>query len=201
MVSFTHVEDYIEVLAGYDPGNAFVFNSGKFSFSLARYDVNIVQSMATASMWNTQAYTDKQGELAIKLVLKYKRQFAGQGIDIAPVEENPQWRHPLRIIDRSRRIWFEGGDLLAKFPYNSDWIEDFRKLNDAAQGRGQWDHERCQRKRRMGRMAPQARLCRAGQPTVRTAGNLAHEPGSAGPSGAAPEPDARGCRALWICLG
>ena len=120
MLKFTYVEDYIELLAGYDPGNALIFNSGKYSFSLARYDVNIIQSMATASLWNNQAYTDKQGDLAVKLVLKYKRQFASQGIDITPVEENPVWRLPLRTIDRSQRILLDGEDLLAKFPYNND---------------------------------------------------------------------------------
>lgn len=141
MIHFPHVEDYIELLAGYEPGANVIFNSSKYQFSLARYDVNILQSMATASLWNSQAYTDKQGELAVKLVLKYKRQFASRGIDIAPVEENPSWRLPLRTIDRSQRIWRDGEDILAKFPYNSEWIEDFGKLKDVAQGRSQWSHD------------------------------------------------------------
>lgn len=141
MLKFNHVEDYIETLAGYDPGSGIVFNTGKYTFSLARYDVQIVESMAASTLWNNQALTDRQGELAVKLVIKYKRQFANQGVDIGPVEENPQWRFPLRTIDRSLRIWREGDDLLAKFPYNSAWIEEFRKLKDAAQGRSQWDPE------------------------------------------------------------
>jgi hypothetical protein len=141
MLKFTHVEDYIEMLAGYDPGSGVIFNSGKYTFSLARYDVQIVESMAASTLWSSQALTDRQGELAVKLVIKYKRQFAKYGIDISPVEENPQWRFPLRTVDRSLRIWREGDDLLAKFPYNSQWIEDFRKLKDSAQGRSQWDPE------------------------------------------------------------
>lgn len=142
MLKFNHVEDYIEVLAGYEPGgNALLFNTGNYTFSLARYDVNIVESMASSTLWNAQALTDRQGELAIKLVLKYKRQFAQHGIDISSIEENPQWRYPLRTIDRSQRIWLEGDDLLAKFPYNNAWIEEFRKLKDVAQGRSYWDHD------------------------------------------------------------
>jgi hypothetical protein len=97
--------------------------------------------MAASTLWNSQALTDRQGELAVKLVLKYKRQFANQGVDIGPIEENPRWRLPLRTIDRSLRIWREGDDLLAKFPYQSQWIEEFRKLKDAAQGRSLWDHD------------------------------------------------------------
>lgn len=142
MLKFNHVEDYIEILAGYDPGgNATLFNTGKYTFSLARYDVQIVDSMAASTLWNSTALTDRQGELAIKLVIKYKRQFANQGVDIGPVEENPTWRFPLRTIDRSLRIWREGDDLLAKFPYQSRWIEEFRKLKDTAQGRSLWDHD------------------------------------------------------------
>ena len=141
MLKFNHVEDYIELLAGYDPGSSIIFNSGKYKFSLARYDVSIVESMAASTLWSGQALTDRQGELAIKLVLKYKRQFANHGIDISPVEETPQWRFPLRTIDRSLRIWREGDDLLVKFPYNNDWIEEFRKLKDVAQGRAYWKND------------------------------------------------------------
>lgn len=141
MISFTHVEDYIELLAGYEPGANALFNSSKYSFSLARYDVNIVDSMANSTLWNGTALTDKQGELAVKLVLKYRRQFANQGIDIKPIEENPQWRLPLRTIDRKQSIWLEGDDIVVKFPYNQDRIEDLRKLKESGQGRSSWDRD------------------------------------------------------------
>ena len=141
MLSFPHIEDYIELLAGYDPGNGIIFNSSKYTFSLARYDVSIVESMAASTLWNNQAYTDKQGELAVKLVLKYRRQFATHGIDVAHVETTPVFRTPLRTIDRSRRIWREGDDILVKFPYDQQLIEDMRKLKDTGQGRSKWGNE------------------------------------------------------------
>ena len=142
MLKFNHVEDYIELLAGYDPvaGRGLVFNSGKYQFSLARYDVKIVESMANSSIWGNQALTDKQGELAVKLVLKYRRQFAAHNIDITPVE-NPQWRSPLRKIDRTQRIWLEDGEIRIKFPYNQNWIDDIRKFKDASQGHAEWNHD------------------------------------------------------------
>ena len=140
MLQFQHVEDYIEILAGYDPSNAshILFNNSKYKFSLARYDVQIVESMANTTLWSAEALTDRQGELAIKLVLNYRRQFAKFGIDVSPVE-TPQWRKPLRKIDREQRIWSEGDRILVKFPYNQSWIEDLRQLKESGQGRSKWD--------------------------------------------------------------
>lgn len=141
MIQFPHVEDYIELLAGYDPAqNHVLFNVVSNKFSLARYDVNIVNSMAESTVWNQLAYTDKQGELAIRLVLKYKRQYAQHGVDIAPVENNPTFRNPLRKIDRALRIWSDAENIYVKFPYNNQWIADFKKFKDLAQGRANWDH-------------------------------------------------------------
>lgn len=143
MLTFPHVEDYIELLAGYEPGNNqhLIFNTGKYKFSLARYDVKIVESMANASVWGSQALTDKQGELAVKLVLKYKRQYANQSISIEPVETNPTFRMPLRKVDRTQRAWIENGQIKIKFPYNQNWIDDLRKFKEISQGLAQWNHE------------------------------------------------------------
>lgn len=140
MVQYQHVEDYLELLAGYDPGNALLFNSGKYSFSLARYDVSIVENMANSTLWNSSALTDKQGELALKLILKYRRQFANQGIDITPVE-TPIWRLPLRKVDRSQRIWLEDENIYVKFPFDQTKIEELRQLKDAGQGQAEWDRD------------------------------------------------------------
>lgn len=138
MKQYPHVEDYIELLAGYEPTN--MFGNVTLKFSLARYDVAIVESMANATMWNSQAYTDRQGELAIKLVLKYKRQFANQGIDISPVEEKPVWRFPLRTIDRSHSIYKDNDEIIVKFPYNSNYIKEIKDIKDQGNGKKLWDH-------------------------------------------------------------
>lgn len=143
MLQFSHVEDYIELLAGYDPAasQSVIFNSSKYSFSLARYDVSIVESMAHSTVWNNQALTDKQGELAIKLVLKYRRQYANQGIDIKPVEENPTWRMPLRTINRSKTISVVDGEIVMRFPYDKAMIDSVQKYKQDSQGTMRWDHD------------------------------------------------------------
>ena len=116
MVTYTHVEDYLELLAGYDLSNshsAIIFPSYK-QISLARYDVAIVDSMSAHTVF-AGALTDRQAELCVKIVLKYRRQFAKLGIDVSPVE-NPQFRLPPRKLDRSRRIWLDESKIVIRFP-------------------------------------------------------------------------------------
>lgn len=143
MLQFPNVEDYLELLAGYDPNSVatFITPHSKYNFSLARYDVQIVDNMANSTLWNNTALTDKQGELALKLVVKYRRQFANNGIDISPVESNPIWRYPLRVIDRQQRVWLEDDSVLVKFPYNQERIEEMRQLKDSGQGSSKFDRE------------------------------------------------------------
>lgn len=137
MTTYKFVEDYLELLAGYDPGSSNIFNTSNFNFSLARYDVKIVESMANSTIWSQTALTDKQGDLAVKLVLKYRKQFANFGIDISPVE-NPQWRMPLRTINRNKNIWIVDQSIRVSFPFNQQLIEQIKKFKDESQGSARW---------------------------------------------------------------
>jgi hypothetical protein len=140
MLSYHHVEDYLEYLAGYDPGSQAMWITPVRKISLARYDVQIVDSMANNTLFGS-ALTDRQGELVIKLILKYRRQFTNNGIDITPVE-NPQFRMPVRKIDRSRSIWIEDDIIKLKFPYNQDYIQQIREFKDSSQGSARWDNDK-----------------------------------------------------------
>jgi len=135
MLTWPHVEDYLEFLGGYDVN---VKNSGillgptdAHRFRLARYDIKVVETMAANTVFGT-ALTDKQAELAVKLILKYRRQFSKMGIDVSPVE-NPQYRLPLRKIDRSKLIELTD-HIEIKFPYDTDRIQDLRDMQEQGQG-------------------------------------------------------------------
>lgn len=123
MITFTHIEDYLEVLGGYREitatglSTANVFGGCTIPVSLARYDVAIIQSMA-ASTTIGSALTDRQSELAIKLVAKYQRQFAAKGVDVMPSINNPAFRLPVRIVDRSKSISLRDGAIVLRFPYD-----------------------------------------------------------------------------------
>lgn len=141
MLSYQHVEDYLEALAGYDPNSpAYVlFPTKPSNISLARYDIQIVESMSTSTVMG-QALTDKQAELAVKLILKYRRQFANNGIDVTPCE-NPSFRVPVRKIDRTKAVWIEDGKIVVKFPYDSEMIKELQNFRNESQGSANYDRE------------------------------------------------------------
>ena len=147
MITYTTVEDYLEVIAGLkDPvtlkKSATQSFFGEFDpiVSLARYDTDVLNSMSTAAN-EGRALTEKQGELAVKIVAKYKRQLAAKGIDVAPVEENAQWRIALRKMDYTRRLSVIGDEIVLNFPYSTELIDELRTFRRDSQGSGEWDKD------------------------------------------------------------
>lgn len=133
MLTFPHVEDYLEYLAGYEVSlSALLRPQNTNRISLARYDIQIVNSMANNTMFGT-ALTDRQSELAVKLILKYRRQFAKQGVDVTPVE-TPQYRIPVRTIDRSKTITLENNSIAIRFPYDNQTIKELQEYKNKSQG-------------------------------------------------------------------
>jgi hypothetical protein len=145
MITFPTVEDYLEVLAGYrDPVTNKVTNHHIFLefvpiVNLARYDVKILESMAHG-VAGGHALTERQGDLAVKIVLKYQRQLAQKGIDVAPVEI-PAWRKPLRKMDYSRRLYIDNDELIIRFPYDNVLIDSLRGFTKESQGHATWNRE------------------------------------------------------------
>jgi len=133
MLTYPNVEDYLEYLAGYEVGITALIMPNITKISLARYDIQIVDSMANATMFGT-ALTDRQAELAVKLILKYRRQFAKLGIDVSPVED-PQYRIPPRKMDRTKSIWIADGKIYVKFPYDNVLIKELQTFREISQGK------------------------------------------------------------------
>ena len=138
---FSYVEDYIEVINGArNPATGKLY--GLFEntppiVSLARYDVQIVNSMSDATS-NNRPLTDKQAALACKIVLKYRKQLANLGIDVSPVE-NPEYRMNIRVIDRTRRVYIDQDSIALKFPYEPTLIDSIRELAKISQGAWRFD--------------------------------------------------------------
>ena len=131
-----HVEDYLEIIAGFrEPNgknNHSIFTVGESPISLARYDMKVVPSLAEQSLAN-KGYTDKQAKLATELVIKYERQLFKLGVDITPVR-SPQYRLPIREIDRSTRVWIENDLIKLRFPYDPKLIELVRDAGKTSKG-------------------------------------------------------------------
>jgi hypothetical protein len=141
MKRFPSVEDYIEVMNGDrnpETGKIYdLFSSTPPIVSLARYDVQILGSMSSTTQ-SGRALTDRQAELAVKLVLKYRRQLEKLDIDVAPIE-SPTFRLGIRQIDRRRLLYIEDNTIVLKFPYDTTLINDIRDLSKISQGRWRFD--------------------------------------------------------------
>lgn len=137
MLTYPTVEDYLEYLAGYEVGITALIMPNMTKISLARYDIQIVNSLANATMFGT-ALTDRQAELAVKLILKYRRQFVKHGIDVSPVE-NPQYRLPPRKMDRTKTIRIADAKIHVKFPYDNVLIKDLQVFRETSQGNAHYD--------------------------------------------------------------
>lgn len=148
MITFPHIEDYLEVLGGYreitangkSPGPINIFGSHNKVISLARYDVNIVSNMSSHTIGNG-SLTDRQSELAVKLVDKYKRQFALHGVDVAPSVQNPQFRLAIRYIDRSKTIRIDNNRIVVRFPYDKAMVPEITAAAKESRGKFTFNRE------------------------------------------------------------
>ncbi len=150
MKTFSTVEDYLEVMAGKRepdgslPANTLSFFGLGYDFkpivSLARYDVNFLDSVTNATMGGA-SLTDKQAELSLKIIEKYTRQLLALNIKSEAIVTAPKYRRPLRIIDRSKSVEVSGSDILVRFPYDQKLIDHVREHAKDSQGRVRFDKE------------------------------------------------------------
>ena len=142
MKSYKYVEEYIEVIAGIrDP----VTNKMSPSFmstsplSLARYDVNFINSIGD-QVTNNVGLTDRQADLALKLINKYEKQLVKLEVDISPIS-SPVFRQAIRQLDRSKRLWLEE-HLLLKFPYIEELVQQTKEVSKDSHGWVKFDRDR-----------------------------------------------------------
>lgn len=122
--SLPYIEDYLELIA-----DVAGFPYGKpntITVTLARYDVQIVHSMAAQTSQGIPL-TDRQALLAHKLVVKYRRQLASNGLDLGVHEDNAVFRLPVRFIDRSRDIKLKDNLIYIRFPYDDALVNELKQ--------------------------------------------------------------------------
>ena len=144
--TFPYVEDYIEVIAGHRDINGTaltLFNYQSSPISLARYDVNIVDSLSQQTILSNKPYTDKQSELAIKIVTKYRRQLAAMAQPIYLPEDitSFKFRLGIRLVDRTKQIYLDNDEIAVKFPFNVKMIDSLKEQLRQGQGHVKWDSE------------------------------------------------------------
>jgi len=121
MKQYTYIEDLIMLL-----GPVGITWPSKTLIRLARYDVNICESLAE-QVQRQQGFTDRQAVLAHKIVVKYRKQWAQNDIDITNHLQNAQFRLPIRHIDRSKSVQVQQNKIIIKFAYDEKIINDLRQ--------------------------------------------------------------------------
>lgn len=141
MQIFDYIEDYIEFIAGYRELNGTklsMWNGKPSPISLARYDVGIIESFAQ-QLDNAKAFTDKQAELAKKIVLKYRKQLLTLNVEIPdPV---PGYRLGIRQVDRIKRIDINNDQIVVRFPYDTELIGIMRTQSKESNGSVKFSQE------------------------------------------------------------
>jgi hypothetical protein len=144
MKTYTYVEDYLEVINGdRNPNTGKIyglFDSTPPIVSLARYDVQVLASMSSATQ-SGRALTDRQAELAVKIIQKYQKQLEKLEISIDPIR-TPQYRHGIRTIDRRRLLYVDNDKIVLQFPYDNKLINDIRDLSKLSQGNWSFDNNK-----------------------------------------------------------
>lgn len=142
--TFTFVEEYIEFIGGHRDASGKLlglFTTVPSPLSLARYDVNIIESLAAQTAELNKGYTDKQAALAVKIVTKYRRQLANLSLPIIVPEVLDQFKFGIRQVDRTKSIYIDNNQFVAKFPYDTKLIDLVRAQTKEGQGSAKFDQE------------------------------------------------------------
>lgn len=138
-----YAEDIIEFIAGYRTVNGVVLTSWtreNTPISLARYDVSILESLANQTIEHNRPYTQKQSQLAIKLIVKYRKQLS-KLIVITDDPDQIQFRLGIRVVDQSKTIKIVDDKIQVKFPYNVEHIKSIKTLATSGYGSAEFNHE------------------------------------------------------------
>lgn len=104
-----------------------------FAYSQVRvsdFDKKIADSLGWQCI-EGKAFTQKQAEIAVRLLRKYKKQFHALGkpeIDI--ILENPLYKYSIRVIDLQTSVTYDKKDqkFRLKFPFNQELVTKIRQL-------------------------------------------------------------------------
>lgn len=112
-----------------------------------KWDANVISSLSTQVNFNGSGFTEKQSQLALKLLKRYITQLnAHYGQDITKFIDNPTYRLTIRapslnyrkISVTSHAVWTKA--IKVEFPYNEDFVTLIRN-NKKDANFALWDKE------------------------------------------------------------
>jgi len=134
-----YLEDYLEFIGGYRTMAGNLNYVGTPNVRLANYDQNIVNTLGYQTSTGN-GLTDRQYELAKKIVYKYRKQLQLKGI---AMPEQLELRIPIRHVDRSQTLTYDeaSNQLLVRFPYNDTLVQSIRGLVSLSCGEFAFDRD------------------------------------------------------------
>jgi hypothetical protein len=142
MVKFLYIEEYIQFIAGTRSltNQVTAVWLTEPAVSLARYDKSVISSFAEQISVNNP-FTDKQAELARRIVGNYRRQLQRLGVEVPEDITIVPFNMPLRVVDRTKRIYIKEGKLCMQFPYSTDLINPIKEFANDSEGTVTWNHD------------------------------------------------------------
>jgi hypothetical protein len=114
-----YIEDYIKE-----------FCLGKIRTGL--YDQNISHSLGLQVL-SGNPLTEKQANLSLRLLGKYKQQFLNCGFyNILEDLNNPVFKYPFRKVEQTKSVSISDGKIIIKFPFNQDLVTAMRGIANAS---------------------------------------------------------------------
>lgn len=145
-LSKMHIEDLIHFATGSGP---YLFkNAGLVT---DRHDLEVLTSMGDQLLYNNNQLTEKQGQLALKLLNKYRIELRPYVSTLDVDLDNPKWKSPFRVLPKHKKIsiaehnqparFYNGQCILIEFPYDDNIVNTFRNYNSEIHElhKGHWD--------------------------------------------------------------
>tara|TARA_R110000796_G_scaffold45937_6_gene111107 strand:+ start:3539 stop:4669 length:1131 start_codon:yes stop_codon:yes gene_type:complete len=135
MITFSYVEEYVQFIAGTrdkDNNTSSTWLSQP-AISLARYDKSVIRSFAE-QIEKIIAFTDRQSQLAYKLVDKYRKQLYKLGVAMPDEVTMVPFKFSIRQVDRTRRLYLDNDRLVMQFPFNTELINLIKEFAKESTG-------------------------------------------------------------------
>lgn len=145
-----YIEDLIHYATRSGP---YLFTKQPMPVTVTGQDLVVLQSLSDQLEYNNNHLTERQGLLAIRLLGKYRAEFRPHLATVDNDLDNPQWKHPFRVLPKHKRITiakhsqpakFHNGDcILVEFPFENDIVDSFRRRNSEVHDlhKGGWDSD------------------------------------------------------------
>lgn len=133
-----YIEDLIHFATRSGP---YLFTKNPMPVTVVGHDHTILASLSDQLLYNSNHLTERQGQLAIRLLSKYRTELRPHVATVDEDLDTPKWKHPFRVLPKSKNLTIDKDRIHVEFPFETDVVETFRKRNSEVHElhKGIWD--------------------------------------------------------------